>query len=568
MIEIRGPDGGINRFPEGTDDETIKRAMRKQYGGPSPETTGSLPPKAAAEQAAPPSEPAVAPGGFIPAATDIVRSGITGIGQGTLAVGGMLGDIANLVGPYAEQARSAVGNLVGVPSTPEETQARIAERSAAVQPFTTGNLRAKTEAAIGPFYQPKSTVGRYAESVGEFVPSAVTGPGGFVRKAAMAVAPGLLTEGARQAGLGPGAEFAAGILGGGGAAMLRRGGGMAGAMKAAVPDVEKGYEAVANQTRRLYGELRDAGIKYDANAWDQFAAETTHDVRANGFRPAQAPKAHDIIDEMSSMVGKSPDYSDVESLRKSAGRLARESIEPTERAMGKILVRKLDKFAESSPFAFHPGEGGPHGQTGPELLAKMKAAREMASRKIKAEQIMTARDVGQEYVSGEASGLRNQFTTLGRRITKKGGMGFSPEERQAIRQVSQGTAPQRALSTLGATGANLAKSSGRANLVPLAGTGAGAFLGNLVIPGPIGMALGAGAQQAVGMGAKALALRSTKKAAENAIRIMLAGKGAQTAATQARVNDLIRLFASQGVTLDIAGNQPPRSLKFTVGPRQ
>ena len=32
-----GPDGSINRFPEGTPDEEIKRAMRKVFGGP-PET--------------------------------------------------------------------------------------------------------------------------------------------------------------------------------------------------------------------------------------------------------------------------------------------------------------------------------------------------------------------------------------------------------------------------------------------------------------------------------------------------------------------------------------------------
>ncbi len=37
MIEIRGPDGSINRFPEGMPDEEIKRAMRKVFGGP-PET--------------------------------------------------------------------------------------------------------------------------------------------------------------------------------------------------------------------------------------------------------------------------------------------------------------------------------------------------------------------------------------------------------------------------------------------------------------------------------------------------------------------------------------------------
>jgi hypothetical protein len=597
MITVTGPDGATLQFPDDTSRDIIKGVMRKRYGGPDPKTTGSTSSVVAKTDGAPaavdpgtlagfkvlvdrgsrdevinkyaesrgvkpadlyaaaggnivPSvnkasrqEPMVAPGGWLDTAADIGRSALTGAGQGALAVAGLPGDIKTGVDWLMNKA---------LPMTPEQQAAY--QRQNTLVPPTTGELRGATQGAIGPFYQPKTTAGRYAESIGEFVPAAVAGPGGAVRKAAMAVAPGLLTEGAQEATAGTAAEvpatIAAGILGGGGAAILGRGSTMTRAIKAAVPDVEKGYERVAATTRKLYADLGNKGIKYDANAWDDFAKETAHDLRTEGFRPAQAPKAHTIIDEMASMVGKSPDYNDVESLRKSAGRLARDSIEPTEKAMGKILVRKLDKFTEASPFMTLTGE------TTPEIQAQMRAAREMASRKIKAEQMMTAREMAQNYVSGEASGLRNQFTALGRRIAKKKGAGFSAEEQRAIRTVSQGTVPQRALSTLGATGVDIAKSSGRSNLLPFGVGGATAVGGALF--GPIGAVVAPMVQQGGAIAAKQLALASTRRAAENAIRIMLAGKGAQSAATQARVRDLVRLFASQGINLDIAANRPPR----------
>jgi predicted Zn-dependent peptidase len=595
MITVKGPDGATIQFPDDTPRDTITGIMRQRYGGPDPTTTGSTVSKSEGEPApaavnpgtlagfkvlldrgardeviqkyaetrgvkpadlyaaagnivpsvnkASRLEPAVAPGGWMDTATDIGRSAVSGIGQGALAVAGLPGDIKGGVDWLMNKV---------LPMTPEQ-QAQYAGANTLVPP-STAELRGKVQEVTGPFYRPKSTAGRYAESIGEFAPAAITGPGGVVRKAAMAVAPGLLTEGAQDVTAGTAAEvpatIAAGVLGGGIGALAGRGSSLTRAVKTLVPDVEKGYEQVASKTKQLYDDLRSKGIKYDANAWDSFATETAHDLRTEGFRARQAPKAHDIIDEMHSMVGKSPDYNDVESLRKAAGNLARQSIEPTEQAMGRILVRKLDKFTEASPFMTTTGE------TTPQIQAQMRAAREMASRKIKAEQLMTARDMAQNYVSGEASGLRNQFTAMGRRIAKKKGAGFSPVEQQAIAAVSQGTIPQRALSTLGTTGVDVARTSGRSNLLPFGVGGATAAGGALF--GPVGAVMAPLAQQGVAIAAKQMALASTKRAAENAIRIMLAGRGAQTDAVRQRVQDIIRLMASQGINLDISVNRPPR----------
>lgn len=40
-IEVEGPDGAINEFPDGTPDEVIAKAMRQQYGGPQGQATAA-----------------------------------------------------------------------------------------------------------------------------------------------------------------------------------------------------------------------------------------------------------------------------------------------------------------------------------------------------------------------------------------------------------------------------------------------------------------------------------------------------------------------------------------------
>jgi hypothetical protein len=50
MIQIQAPNGDIVNFPDGTPDETMTRAMRAEYGGPSTPASPSapsLPPPAA-----------------------------------------------------------------------------------------------------------------------------------------------------------------------------------------------------------------------------------------------------------------------------------------------------------------------------------------------------------------------------------------------------------------------------------------------------------------------------------------------------------------------------------------
>jgi hypothetical protein len=106
------------------------------------------------------------------------------------------GLVADYGGPLAWPARMLSGGPTNKPTQEQITGA--------------------VESVTGPLYQPQTTAGEYARTVGEFVPGAAT-PGGLMRKAANVVLPGLASEAAGQATQGsvyePAARLAGGVVG-------------------------------------------------------------------------------------------------------------------------------------------------------------------------------------------------------------------------------------------------------------------------------------------------------------------------------------------------------------------
>lgn len=84
---------------------------------------------------------------------------------------------------------------------------------------TQEQITGAVERAAGPLYQPQTTAGEYARTVGEFLPGAVS-PGGMARKAASVVLPGVASEGAGQLAKGTELEPWARLVGGIGGAMV------------------------------------------------------------------------------------------------------------------------------------------------------------------------------------------------------------------------------------------------------------------------------------------------------------------------------------------------------------
>jgi len=106
---------------------------------------------------------------------DVGKSLVSGVGKGFTGLAGLAGDIAGL---FPEKWRDA----------PEK---RLP---------TSKMVQEKTEEYTGKFYEPQTTIGKYAHTIGEFAPAVVGSPTGLAARALRyAVVPGVATEAAGQA---------------------------------------------------------------------------------------------------------------------------------------------------------------------------------------------------------------------------------------------------------------------------------------------------------------------------------------------------------------------------------
>ena len=169
MIEIEAPDGTIVRFPAGTDDATILRVMRAEYGQSASTQT---------EQEPQPDQPR-SPS----ALRDVITSIPPALARGVMELVGLPGTISDL----PMQGAQALGLV------PQDQDVRSAVSGGRIREAASALTGGATEA------QPQTTAGEYAATVAEFLPGAVAGPGNVLRNALMFGAlPGAASEFAGQ----------------------------------------------------------------------------------------------------------------------------------------------------------------------------------------------------------------------------------------------------------------------------------------------------------------------------------------------------------------------------------
>lgn len=143
---------------------------------------------------------------FGEAAADVAKSGGVGLAQGAIGLVTLPGNLEYLGRLGIDKAATALG--FEDPKTSSDT----------VLP-TFGDVKSGIEQNVtGKFYEPKTTAGEYARTIGEFAPMAVLGPGGLGARAVNVIAPALTSETAGQLTKGTAAEpwaRAAGALAGG-----------------------------------------------------------------------------------------------------------------------------------------------------------------------------------------------------------------------------------------------------------------------------------------------------------------------------------------------------------------
>ena len=247
-IEIIAPDGTIVEFPAGTPDDVIAQVMQAEFGGPedaayydqpglsennpidlrtaTPDEAASLTkgtwvrgedgtvyalPEDAYRGATRPGDIPLE-SGLVQRpqsmASDVAQSLGSGLIQGVTATVGLPGDLRDL------GVRGVVG-LRNMLSREEDLPADIAVGAAQQQApmLTGGQIDTVVQGQFGDYYQPQTTAGEYARTVGEFAPGALA-PGGALTRLASVFVPAVASETAGQLTEGRPEEGAARALGG------------------------------------------------------------------------------------------------------------------------------------------------------------------------------------------------------------------------------------------------------------------------------------------------------------------------------------------------------------------
>jgi hypothetical protein len=254
--------------------------------------------------------------------------------------------------------------------------------------------------------------------------------------------------------------------------------------------------------RAAYKAVDDAGVMIKPEAFADAAGGITADMVDSGMRMgvgrSLAPKSADFAEVMFDMAtdpnyARGVPFSEIDTLRKVAGAPASDMGNRLESSLGTRAIEGIDDFVNNlSPAQVAAGNAD-------ELPGLIQTARSVWSKFMKSGMIDDAIENSQNYLSGEASGIRNQFA----RILKspKLSRGFSEMEKAAMRKVINGTLPERMLNLV---------SGGIGQLGAVStGAGVGTMIGGM--PGMVaGTLAGAGVAAGARKGAESIANRNAE----------------------------------------------------------
>lgn len=183
------------------------------------------------------------------AVADVGRSLAAGVGKGVAGLVGM----PRLAYDYIDKGVAAAGEALGFKPGPAMAPALMPSAS---------DVQAFIEGVTGQFPKPQTRAGEYAQTVGEFIPGALMGPGGVARNiAAFGVIPGVASEAAGGATKGtalePWARGGAALASGIGAAVVTAPRTAGGAVARSAGDVD---QATLQRAEALFQEAQAAGM--------------------------------------------------------------------------------------------------------------------------------------------------------------------------------------------------------------------------------------------------------------------------------------------------------------------
>ena len=429
-----------------------------------------------------------------------------------------------VVGDEASAAASApIKRLLGGDATYDSELARFRQNEDNMS--TMGRLSADLSGALVPGAGAVGAIGRGGNALARIGLGAAAGAGtgavyGFMEGEGDNRAQNALIGGGLGAALG-GAVPAVGA----GIRSVAQGRAARQAVKAAArgaPSTEE-MRALGNA---LYRQVDDAGVQVTPESFRRATDDIRDYLRSNtgydelpgpgGLTPNTA-RVMQIMDEASGRMAGEPTaalpFRSIDQMRRQAGSAAGNVANKSDQRAGMAVIEGLDDFIQRL---------GPDDLVGGDAEALKSAitkARDVWSRMSKSQLIDDAIEAGDDYLSGSASGIRNQFKNILR--NKKLSRGFTDAEKMALRQVTHGSTLDQLINLAGG------------GLSQIGAIGGGAALG-----GPVGAVLGTGVAAAGRKLSEAVVRRNAERVraalASGALRnpetmnaLALSGRGAE-----------------------------------------
>ncbi len=361
------------------------------------------------------------------------------------------------------------------------------------------------------------------ERFGGQVAGALMLPGAASRTVMGAAGKGALAGGAYGFGSGEGgavergknAAFSAGI-GAGAGGILKAGSNALGnrAAAKAIPSIDD----LRKTSQAGYGAAEAAGVIVRPEGMRRVAIETVNDLAGDGYHPELQPRIGTILKEMERLGNTNTTYKGLDTLRKMVGQVAA-SPEPAERAMAVRIIQRLDDYmgnlTPDDVITGNASQAATGIRQGRENWARMRRAEMVDTAKIKAERRAASTGTGGNLENAMRQNVRGILDS------PKRSRGMTPAETAMAEKVVRGTGTQDALRLVG----RMSPTTG--GLSAMLNVGATAINPALAIPG------------AVGMGAKMLADRITKRNVERLSQMIRSGgKTGKELANLARAGQL------------------------------
>lgn len=430
---------------------------------------------------------------------DVAKSAGVGLAKSVVGMVGAGGDLR----AAASAGLDAAGNKLGFDPSGIKNVASDVVNMTPLAPLneapTSRDIQSGIEQLTGPFYQPKTTAGDFAQTAGEFLPAVIGGPETLVSKLISRVAvPAIASEGAGQltkgTALEPAARLAGAVVGGAGAARAL-------APRVAVAPTAEQLEAAA---KAGYNHPDVAALELHPSSTNYAAGKITDGLNRSGFRQLTAPQTFSLVQELKTSAGPTAKVADIQSVRTALGKVAGNFSNPVEQNAANKAIRGVDDYlANLKPFDVAAGDAK-------RAATVLKEARDNWAAKSRLERVNDAEYRAELNAASAHSGgnvnnatrqaLKSILTSRAKR------RGYTDDEIAQMEHVVKGTF----------TG-NIARLISK--IVSVQGMHGGAVVAGSVAAGPAthGLSL---AIPAIGLAAKKVADASTAKAISNLDRMI------------------------------------------------